>query len=193
MKKEHFNYGSYENYLHRQQHTASRTTHKTVKGEKYIRERVKELSLLYPELKRVLCLGSRHPIEVEAFLDAGYNAIGIDLLETLPHVIRCDMAKICENPILQKRKPFDILYMSHSLEHCLDIEGLLKGIEWSEATVMYIRVPIKTRPKKWDCTLLEFMLPDGDHTLIEDLFVGWTIKEFTPKKSEKIFLLERTK
>jgi len=191
MKKEHFNYGSYKNYLSRQTRTSNRTISKTLKGKDFIQERIKELAFLYPNHKNVLCLGSRHPIEVETFLNNGFTAIGIDLFETLPHIIKCDMAKICDNETLQKRKPFDIIYMSHSLEHCLNVEGLLQGIQWSKATVIYIRVPIRTQPNKWDCTLLEFMLPDGDQNSIEQLFTGWKLKTFTSLKSEKIFILEK--
>jgi len=193
MKKEHFDYGSYKKYINRQTKLASQTVFKTLRDKKFIEERVKDLLSLYPNYKNVLCLGSRHPVEVEAFLTAGCSAIGIDLFETLPHIIKCDMAKMYENSILRKRKPFDIIYMSHSLEHCLNIEGLLQGIQWSNATVLYIRVPIKNKPEKWDCTLLEFMLPDGNPNTIEELFTGWTLKEFTPLSNEKIFILEKRK
>jgi len=191
MEKEQFNYESYDAYIRRQRRVSKRGSDKTNQNKTLIEERARVLRDLYPNAKNVLCIGTRHPAEVVSFKLAGFSAIGIDLWESPPDVITCDMSKMYENPTLQQMAPFDIIYMAHSLEHCLDVDGLLKGIEWSGGKVLSIYIPIKNAPKNWDCTVFEFMHTDGDIKTIEELFVGWTLKENKTMRREKYFLLEK--
>jgi len=37
------------------------------------------------------------------------------------------------------------------------------------------------------------MLPNGNPNTIEELFAGWTLKEFTQLRGEKVFILEKRK
>ena len=79
-----------------------------------------------PEARRVLCLGCRHESEVQDFIDNGFEAVGIDVANDVPGLIRrMDAHKIGSNFRL---KEFDLVYSCHSLEHMYNAEKVLRGI-----------------------------------------------------------------
>jgi SAM-dependent methyltransferase len=71
---------------------------------------------------KVLCLGARSGVEVEAFIKLGYDAIGIDLIECKPYVIVMDMMN------MKFDYKFDIIY-TNSIDHCFDIIKFIEQIK----------------------------------------------------------------
>ena len=69
----------------------------------------------------VLCLGARTGIEVKAFIDKGYFAVGIDLKPTKKnkYVVYGDFHKL-----QFANKSIDFIY-SNSIDHCLNIDKLI--------------------------------------------------------------------
>ena len=49
------------------------------------------------------------------------------------------------------------MYCSHALEHCLDFEGFIKGVEHLEIKVIRVECPQRGIVTSWDCTLYDFM------------------------------------
>ncbi len=107
------------------------------------------------EGKTVLCLGSRDDSEVQSFLDNGYDAMGIDLYKT-KLITKCDMARIYGHPIL-KFKKFDIVIAIEALEHCLDFDGLVRGLRLVCTGYFVCMFPILDEPDWWDCNRPDFL------------------------------------
>lgn len=68
--------------------------------------------------KKALCAGARKGEEVKAMVTLGYDAIGVDLSETFPHVVQGDFNK----NLPFKDETFDVVF-SNSIDHiyCLDM------------------------------------------------------------------------
>lgn len=107
------------------------------------------------EGKTVLCLGSRDDSEVQSFLDNGYDAMGIDLFKT-KLITECDMARIYEHPTLKDAR-FDIVIALEALEHCLDFEGLVRGLRLVCTGHFVCMFPILKEPNWWDCHMPDFL------------------------------------
>jgi SAM-dependent methyltransferase len=71
---------------------------------------------------KVLCLGARSGMEVEAFIQLGYESIGIDLIEWKPYVIAMDMMD------MKFDYKFDIIY-TNSIDHCFDLFKFIQQIK----------------------------------------------------------------
>ena len=120
-----YTYNDYEKYLVNQKEKTSgvllfaEKLNKKI-GKKFYRrnEHLKKIK----ESGKVLCVGARTGAEVEAFIELGYDAIGIDLLECKPYVIVMDMMNMkfdCK---------FDIIY-TNSIDHCYDIVKFAEQIK----------------------------------------------------------------
>lgn len=171
-------YGDYEDYAEYTFHQA----HKAIKTRSRTKRRLDSIKgeaiylKVHTAARRVLCIGARDFAEVVAFDEQGFDAVGIDLAGSRG-IIQCDMSQMQEARDLDRYLPRDIAYMSHSLEHCLDHEGLLASLDWIHANVLFIVVPQMQIPTKWDCSLYEFMLPDTPHQCIEAAFPGFVFHE----------------
>ena len=71
-----YEYSSYNEYIKIQQGHSS-TMYRTA-GRPFTKY-LNQLTLHFPECKKLLCVGSRDVSEVQALRKAGYDAIGIDL------------------------------------------------------------------------------------------------------------------
>ena len=89
-----------------------------------LRERLESLNFLRPGMA-VLCLGARSGAEVQAFLDRGCFAVGIDLNpgEDNPLVIRGDF-----HDIPFEADSADVIF-TNSLDHAFDIRKIIAEIQ----------------------------------------------------------------
>jgi len=126
--------------------------------------------------KTVLCLGARDDSEVRSFIDNGYDAMGIDLFST-KLITECDMARMYEHPIL-KNKKFDIVIALEALEHCLDHEGLIRGLQLVCTGHFVTMFPIIPEPDWWDChmpSFLDYFGTDKYDEMVAAYFPGFEI------------------
>ena len=149
-------YESYSDYKDNQLERASKSQRKTRKRIPDFEKNAQMFKSKYPELKSILCIGARDKSEVQVFKDFGYEAVGIDLIEA-EGLIMCDMSAIYLHPFFKDKK-FDIVYMSHSLEHCFDFEGLQMSIAHLEPKIVYVEVPCRADTSPWDCCIHDVML-----------------------------------
>ncbi len=131
-------------FYHKLQEAGSSYSRYTGYGSKvvgYVRDFCAVVPQLEPTLQpdqgvRVCCAGCNDGLEVEEWIRQGYDAVGFDL-----HKERVDVARKCGLPVQQgdvhsppfEPGTFDIVFCSHTLEHCLDqakacaaLGGLLK-------------------------------------------------------------------
>jgi len=107
------------------------------------------------EGKTVLCVGARDDAEVATFINNGYEAMGIDLFET-KLITECDMARIYEHPTLKDAR-FDIVVAIEALEHCLDFEGLVRGLRLVCTGYFVCMFPLIEQTTIWDCHRPDFV------------------------------------
>jgi SAM-dependent methyltransferase len=125
---------SYERYGNYQKHQASKMQgghYKIGKDyqEKYRRSLSKRLKILIEENRvmsgqSVLCLGARDGTEVQAFLDNGFFAVGLDLLpKSYAFVLQGDFQKIP-----YPDNALDVIF-TNSIDHTHDIDQFLSEIQ----------------------------------------------------------------
>jgi SAM-dependent methyltransferase len=124
--------------------------------------RVKDIALLrklFPNAKSVLCVGSREDSEVKDFIDAGFTAVGTDILDETKLIRKID-AHDLNNHFSENE--FDIVFASHSLEHVLDVKKVMKNIKYIAKEGVFIVLPITPghAPKWKHPTVFEIMKLD---------------------------------
>lgn len=79
----------------------------------------------FPHTVGVLCLGARHDAEVEAFIHAGYEAVGCDLMEPTRHIAQVDAHELSDHYFEDE---VDVVFACHSLEHMHNAPQVLEEI-----------------------------------------------------------------
>ncbi len=147
-----YEYSSYNEYINAQL-GHSRTMYRTA-GRPFAKY-LNQLTLHFPECKKVLCVGSRDVSEVQTLRKAGYDAIGIDLFSEDVTVIKLlDMHNIASE---FAEDEFDLVYACHALEHSYDPEKVLTGIKKVSKTGAFIVLPFLLEPHSKDPTQFNFM------------------------------------
>ena len=162
-----YKYKSYAEYIEMQSYYASRRKTRTRSHEKrrqWIYDYLKDHDI---EGDSVLCVGARDDSEVDFFTNKGHDTIGIDLYETRA-IINCDMSKMYEHPKLKDMK-FDMVFSLESLEHCLDIEGFVKGLNLVCKKYFVCMFGIIKAPNYWDCHQFDFTKYAGTNRYDEEL------------------------
>lgn len=148
-----FKYKSYSQYICEQkshEHTKYRTKDAQI-------DRIKEVEIIkafFPNAKKMLCIGCRSYSEVQDFEKNGFEVTGIDLFQDDPRIIICDMHKMLD---IFEKESFDIVYLSHSLEHSYNpykvIDDLYEIVKYG----MFVVLPELGIPSKKDPTVFDFM------------------------------------
>jgi len=147
----------YEQYISGQINKSRRTTHRTHKnhGLQWAHDWLKdELKLNW---KTVLCIGARHEAEPLYWKKLGYETDAIDLIPSSYEGWRtCDMSKMHLDNYL-KNKKYDLVYMHDALEHCLDLDGFITGLNLVCKKYFYSLCPYQCTPSAWDVASHPFM------------------------------------
>lgn len=147
-------YPTYEAYVARQKSklaTMDLDGHE-VESRGRLRERLERLDFLRPGMG-VLCLGARLGAEVQAFLDVGCSAVGVDLNpgEDNPLVVQGDF-----HDIQFASSSMDVVF-TNSLDHAFDIRKVLGEIRRLLKPGGFLIVEARRgieegwRPDSWDC------------------------------------------
>jgi SAM-dependent methyltransferase len=132
---------------------------------------------LWPEAKRILCIGCRDESEPRWFVDRKWQAEGIDVAVRTHGLLR----KMDAHEIADFYKPneFDLVYASHSLEHMHDANRALRGIRRVSSQGLLAVLPTTksgTKASMQHPSIFDIMLqPNDDHKT-------W-IKDFAPLDS----------
>jgi SAM-dependent methyltransferase len=113
------------------------------KGKKAIRKNhIDQIKKLMPNAKSILCVGCRDKSEVKQFVQAGFNAIGIDIANKAELIRQVDAHEM--NKHFEKGE-FDLVYASHSLEHMHDINVVLRNIRKVAKMGAFIVLPMSSK------------------------------------------------
>jgi len=193
---EYFKYKSYEEYLEIQRKKALLTKTRTSRacGERRRRYLYKRMSKTGVKGSTILCIGARDDSEILFFKERGYQTDGIDLYST-DNIIECDMSKIYEHPYFQEKK-YDIVFSNESLEHCLDIDGFIKGLNLVCKRYFVCMCPVGDAGL-WDCARHSFMehMDDIEHNKkdLEECFSEFNVilNEIHKEGHRMFFILEK--
>jgi len=174
---------NYDEYLSRQQERAVEKSSKY--HRKVIKEFVKKLQKL-GDCSSVLCLGARSDDEVKQFIDAGFEAVGVDLFES-------ELIQKCDISALPKHfdRQFDAFVASHTLEHILDFHGFYNGLMKLCRKYLLVAVPKNTKLDRWDCAHYDFMKDNPQPMDIEKYFPGFKVLEIKDDSSQVRFVMGR--
>jgi len=156
----------YDQHIKLQISKAQRTVGRTIRF-KYRREwiynKMQELKITG---KSILCVGARHYSEVEFFEKRGFKSEGIDLFEA-DQIIKCNMSKMLEHPYIKNQK-YDIVFCNEVMEHCVDLNGFIKGLNKICKKYFICMGPSSQEKEKiiryswWDPAVHQFMIDSQD-------------------------------
>jgi len=158
----------YDEYINIQRRKALKTKGRTVRyvnRRKWIYSKMLEHNIVG---KTMLCVGARDDSELNFFEEKDYITEGLDLFAT-EKIIECDMSKIHEHSYFKNQK-YDIVFSNESLEHCLDLDGFVKGLSLVCSKYFVCMVPnLEWPPNRWDCARHSFMGEDlnNDERILE--------------------------
>lgn len=174
-----YEFDSHQIYVKIQQDRHEKTRDRTVNRRETrlndigrIKQFISRHSLERIEKPRVLCVGCRHFSEIQDFIDAGFDTEGIDILsDPSGRIIHRDMHEIKD---VYTKGSFDIVYMSHSLEHSRDPKKVLEGVfHVAPKFGAYVVLPVQDEPDEKDPTVFNFMSSkthsNGDGWFEEDV------------------------
>lgn len=205
MDSKKYEYKNYFEYIELQIKRSRRTKGMTRRNScnrrrEWIYNRMTGLGI---EGKSILCLGCRDEAEINFFENKGYKVDGIDLFNS-GKIIACDMSKLLEYEYF-KNKKYDIIFGMEAIEHCLNFEGLLKGINKLCKKYLIIMSPICgtkiiQKPDEWDCNFQPFMISKNiTNKKIHDKLLLDTFKEFdiivneVYKRGKRLFFILKKK
>jgi hypothetical protein len=200
MTAEYYNYKDYEEYVKMQKSKAARTTRVTVRYAGRRRWIYQQMVENHVEGNSILCLGARHAVELEFFREKGYKVVdGIDLFKNYnvdDSIIECDMSKMHEHPYFKDKK-YDVVFSHASMEHCLDFDGFIKGLDQICTKFFVCFCPQVKVTTLWDCSQHKFMEHAQDDALLKiDLqtsFLNFNIvfSNYYPSNNVIFFILEK--
>ena len=140
----------------REQHSNKLKKELTVKRKNI---RIEDIALLkkhFSDAKSVLCIGNRDDSEVQDFIDAGFDAIGTDVVDETKLTRKIDAYDLDKH---FGEDAFDIVFSSHSLEHMADVKKVMKNIKHIAKMGVFIVLPITpgVKPRWKHPTVFEIM------------------------------------
>lgn len=148
-----FVYKTYDQYLTVQTQHA-RTKSRTVDRHGNRHLDIDLIKSYFPGAAKVLCVGARDRSEVLDFSAAGFFSTGIDLFSSCEEIKIIDMHHLSSH---FSHKSFDVVYMSHSLEHSYDPCVVLNEVRQVCSTGCLFVLPVQTAPTQKDPTVFQFM------------------------------------
>lgn len=114
----------------------------TMKRHNIRRHDIKLIETTFPTSKKILCMGCRDDSEVKDFIDAGYDAIGIDIANKSKLIRNIDA-----HDMINHFASFDVIYTSHILEHLTNPRKVMKDIRAIALNGVVIILPIAKAKK----------------------------------------------
>jgi len=152
-----YSYGSHDEYTRIQVDRHEKTRHRTVNRHDVRVHDIKVLKKIAPDAQSILCVGARHFSEVKDFRDAGYEALGLDLLDAPEeYIVKMDMHDIVDR---FGENSYDIVYTCHSLEHSNNAPEMLKRMLQVAKIGVYVVLPVQAKPTEKDPSVFDFMQP----------------------------------
>ncbi len=192
----HYRYKDYDEYVRMQKAKAHKSMNITIKREdrrEWIYSKMVENHI---DGNSILCVGSRNKKELDFFKKKGYETVdGIDLLES-DGIMECDMSKMHVHPYFVD-KQYDVVFCCEAIEHCLDFEGFIKGLNKVCAKFFVCFGPLVTDVNGWDCSRHEYMENVKVDTLFKrDLHKTFSdfdivFNNFYPRNYRIFFILEK--
>ena len=170
---------SYSHYINHQIKGANRTHHRTYSHERLRIYLLKEMERWKVSSKSMLCVGARDKNEVEFFNKNGFKTTGFDIAAS-EKLIVCDMSKMYQHGYFVGRK-YDIVMSIEAMEHCLDLEGFIKGLNLVCKKYFVCMMTNLPKPTQWDCGEHPFMVKTAFNS---DKPSKYSIKEFHQKLEE---------
>lgn len=106
-----------------------------------------------PADARVLCVGCRNGLELDAFRAAGLDDVrGIDIFSQRDDILVMDM-----HALTFPDDSFDVVYASHSLEHALDPQVVANELlrVARDGAVLAVEVPVRHRGSSADLVVFD--------------------------------------
>ena len=150
-----------------------KTYHKETDGKRHI-------NLISQKARSILCIGARDDSEVLSFINAGFEAVGIDLFEETEYIKQIDAHEMDFDE-------FDFIYASHILEHLYDPQVVMKKIRKISKYGVFVILPIHKQRKPSHPAHFDIMknppdeyFPDSDF----DDFLPYTVNHYKKFEAE---------
>lgn len=102
--------------------------------------RIQKIKELFPEAKKILCIGARNDVEVSTFIDYGYEAIGIDVCKSSELIKKIDAHELIKSFNFRE---FDVVYACHVLEHMHHTFDVMRQIRLVSTMGISLTLPFK--------------------------------------------------
>lgn len=149
-----YKFENYNEYIKSQKRneTMMERTEKNWRGARL--QDINNTKVLFPDAKSVVCVGCRHHSEIVDFESSGLSAEGFDLFASSEKVKVLDMHDMGDE---YKENQFDVIYSSHSLEHCLDPKKVLTAFAKVSKIGCYVVLPQGKEADSHDSCCFDFM------------------------------------
>lgn len=125
-----------------EEHSTKEKRDTTGRKTKLRQQHINLIRKIFPKAKNILCMGCRDDSEVLDFINAGFNAVGVDIANESKYIKCMDMHELTRHFSVNE---FDIVYASHVLEHSYDPELALKNIRSVAKIGTFILLPLGGR------------------------------------------------
>lgn len=157
LKNQKIGENNFNKHIEREakKHSTKKKRDLTIEKSKIIINTFPKLFDCFKDAKKILCIGCRHDAEVEMFETKDNVVVGIDVANKTQKIKKIPAEKI--DDIFQEDE-FDLVYTSHSLEHVVSPDKVLKNIRMIASKGCYVILPLETR-----------RAPGNDHPVIFDI------------------------
>lgn len=168
--------------LQSEQHSAPKKIAWTVKRKDRRLDDINVIKKNFPEAKTVLCIGCRDNSEVQAFIDSGFSAMGVDIVNESNLIKKLDAHELDG-----RFGNFDVVYSSHSLEHMYDVNKVMRNIRGVEPKCVTILLPFQLKTygaRLKHPTVFELMKIDARDESLQSIMQK-KVKFFTDSNNHK--------
>mgnify|MGYP003653293509 CR=1 FL=1 len=163
----------------------------TVGRGKQRAEHIGHIKNIFPDAKRVLCLGCRHESEVLQFLKHGFFAAGLDFAGTETPIVRIGDAHNLLD--YYEENKFDVVYSSHSMEHMSNPTVVLENIRKVASMGTFIVLPPFGEAGPSHCSVFDVMNiaeEEGLNMEAEELSGSPLMEDFKPLQPYELAFFE---
>lgn len=163
----------------------------TANREKQRAEHINRIKDVFPDAKKILCLGCRHESEVLQFLKHGFFASGLDFAGKETESVRIGDAHNLLD--YYEENEFDIVYSSHSMEHMSDADIVLENIRKVASMGTFIVLPSFGEAGPSHCSIFDVMTIAEEEGLdmgVKELSESSLMEDFKPLQPHELVFFE---